>query len=107
MINEKTYTADEICELLNISKFTFQHWYDLQSKQIRDGLITEKYLPEPIRLEGMRGKPRRWTDKMVNTLRKYKEGIVIGRNGIYGVYTNPNYKNTKKYKNPVSSIDNE
>ena len=107
MSNEKMYTADEICAELNISSFTLQHWYNLQSVQIKDGLITEKYLPEPIRVQTMRGKPRRWTEEMLNELRKYKEGIVIGRNGIYGIYTNPNYKETKKYKNPVESIDNE
>jgi len=101
MVNEKMYSATDVCAELNISRFTLTHWYDLQSNLLRDGMITEKYLPEPVRLTNERGKPRRWTQEMVDALRKYQENIVVGRNGIYGMYTNPNHLSTRKYQKHV------
>ena len=87
-----------------MSWFTLTHWYDLQTKLLRDGMITETYLPEPIRLTQERGKPRRWTQTMLDALREYQKNIVVGRNGIYGMYTNPDHLSAKMRKN---SVDNE
>lgn len=98
MVDEKMYSVNEICAELNISIFTLSHWYDLQQAQIKEGLIDKPYLPEPLRLSDQRGKPRRWTESMVEELRKYQSNIVVGRNGIYGAYSNPNHKNTRKYQ---------
>lgn len=98
MVNEKVYSVSELCEELHISNWTLIHWYDLQQLQMKEGLIDKPYLPEPLRLSDQRGKPRRWTESMVEALRQYQKNIVVGRNGIYGAYSNPNHKNTKKYQ---------
>ena len=103
MSNEKKYSVTQICEELNISVFTLRHWYDLQTKQIKDGLIEKPYLPEPNRDLTMKGRPRYWTKSQLNELKKYQSSITYGRNGIYGVYSNPNHKETKKYKNSLTS----
>lgn len=103
MKNEKKYSVNEICEALNISTFTLRHWYDLQMKQIKDGLIEKEYLPSPERDVTMKGRPRYWTDKQLKQLKEYQSSITYGRNGIYGVYSNPNHKETKKYKNSLTT----
>ena len=103
MKNEKKYSVNEICELLNISAFTLRHWYDLQTKQIKDGLIEKEYLPTPERDMTMKGRPRYWTEKQLRELKDYQASITYGRNGIYGVYSNPNHKETKKYKNSLTN----
>lgn len=99
MKKEKLYNLHEICEYLKISSWTLLHWYDLQKKQIKDGLITEEYLPQPIRLQDVKGRPKMWTQTMADKLQKYQSNIIMGRNGIYGAYSNPNHKSTRKYKN--------
>ena len=98
MKNEKTYNIHEICEYLNISSWTLLHWYDLEKKQLKDGLITEKYLPIPIRQTNVKGRPKLWTQKMADQLKAYQSNIITGRNGIYGAYSNPNHKTTRKYQ---------
>ena len=103
MSENKTYSQTELCEELNISTHTLTHWYSLEAVQLKEGLITEKYLPEPIRISDRRGKPRVWTQEMVDALRTYQSKIVTGRNGIYGAYSNPNHKNTRKYQKMVDA----
>lgn len=102
----KKYRANDVCEALNISNHTLRHWYLLERKQIVAGLIKDNYLPQPLIDSTMRGKPRIWTCEMVNELRHYKENIVLGRNGIYGAYSNPNHFSTNKYKKSVEVVDN-
>ena len=101
MSNEKEYRVHDVCVALDISFYTLSNWYRYQSKQLQEGVISEKYLPEPIRLDDIKGKPRVWTQKMVDELKVYQENIVMGRNGIYGKYSNPLYYNTKKYKKTI------
>lgn len=101
MSNEKKYRVYELCEALGISFYTLSNWYRYQSKRLEAGEVTEKYLPEPIRLEDIKGKPRIWTETMLEELREYQKNIVTGRNGIYGKYSNPLYYNTKKYKKTI------
>lgn len=101
------YSAYEICKELNITIYTLSNWYRWEKKQIKEGLVEQAYLPEPIRIPNVKGKPRRWDSNMLKQLKKYKEHIVIGRNGVYGVYSNPLYKETKKYKKSVESVANE
>jgi len=98
MNNTKNYRADDVCEALGISIFTLTNWYRWQRKDIKAGEISEPYLPEPTRDSTQKGKPRVWTENDVKELANFKKHIVAGRNGIYGKYTNPCYKNTKKYK---------
>lgn len=107
MSNEKLYSADEICKELNITIYTLSNWYRYQRKQLKEGLVKEPYLPEPITLPNVKGKPRRWTLSMVKQLKDYKKHIVMGRNGVYGIYSNPLYKETKKYKKSIENIDKE
>ena len=88
----------EVCERLGISIFTLKKWYTWENKRLESGEVTERYLPVPEKAVNQRGCPNMWTEEMVEQLRKHKEGVVVGRNGIYGKFTNPEHKNTKKYK---------
>lgn len=103
MNNDKKYSVTEICEILNISAFTLRHWYDLQTKQKNDGLIETDYLPIPNRDTTMKGRPRYWTGEQLQKLQEYQSSITYGRNGIYGAYSNPNHKETKKYKKSLTN----
>jgi transposase-like protein len=91
MSNEKKYSIIEVCEEIGISIHTLKKWYQWQSYELKDGSITEPYLPIPERLAGFRGRPQMWTKKQVEQLRKHKESIVMGRNGKWGRYSNPLY----------------
>lgn len=98
MTNTKKYNIHEICEYLNISSWTLLHWYDLEKKQLKDGLIDKPYLPVPERLTNVKGRPKMWTQEMADALKEYQSNIIMGRNGIYGVYSNPNHYTTRKYQ---------
>lgn len=98
MAKKKMYNVNELCEALEISYFTLTNWYKWENKRLKSGEVTEHYLPEPYRMKGQRGNPRAWDTKMLKALKKYKSSIVIGRNGIFGEYTNPVHKQTRKYK---------
>lgn len=95
MSKQKTYSANEVCEELNISNWTLSNWYRWENKRVQRGTC-KPYLPKPEKRADLKGKPRFWTQKQLDELRKYKESIVLGRNGIYGEYSNPNY--VKKVK---------
>lgn len=105
MNNEKLYTENEICEILNISHWTLKSWYLWESRDIKKG--GERYLPVPYRLSGMKGRPKRWDKKMVDALVKYQENIIRGRNGIHGIYSNPDHFETKNYKKSIENTCNE
>lgn len=107
MNETKLYSSDEVCKILGVSSFTLSNWYNWESKQLKEGLVTEKYLPQPVKLEHQKGKPRRWTEAMVEKLKEYKQNIVIGRNGIYGMYSNPNHSETIKYKKSEKTVEGE
>ena len=101
MTNEKIYRADEICKKLGISSWTLSNWYRYESKQLKSGEITEHYLPIPERIMSEKGKPRVWTAEMLKQLKDYQSKVVVGRLGVYGKYSNPNYFNTRKYKKSI------
>lgn len=105
MNDEKMYSADEVCKALKVSSWTLSNWYRWEQKRVDAG--EENRLPKPIKLEHTKGKPRRWTKEMIEQLKDFKKSLVTGRNGIYGVYTNPYHKETKKYKKSVGIIENE
>lgn len=107
MSNEKLYSADEVCKELNITIYTLSNWYRWQTKQLESGNAKEPYLPEPIRIPNVKGRPRRWDKAMLTQLKEFKKNIVVGRNGVYGVYSNPLYKETKKYKKSIENVDTE
>lgn len=103
MVNEKLYSATEICEELKISIWTLSNWYTWERKQLADKIVAQRYLPQPVRLNNQKGKPRRWSAEMLEQLRVYQKSIVTGRLGSYGAYSNPYHKETKKYKNSLQS----
>jgi hypothetical protein len=107
MQTEKLYNASQVCERLGITIYTLTNWYNWEKKGLRDGLVKEPYLPEPLRMTNVKGKPRMWTETMVEGLTEYQKGIVTGRNGSYGIYSNPYYKETKKYKKSLETVDKE
>ena len=45
--------------------------------------------------------------KYWRNLKEFKKNIVVGRNGVYGMYSNPLYKETKKYKKSIENVDKE
>lgn len=92
------YDANETAEKLGISIWTLKSWYMWENKRLKNGEIKKRYLPQPKRIENKKGRPRIWDEKMIERLKKYKDKIIIGRNGVYGEYTNPLHKETKKYK---------
>lgn len=88
MNNETLYSKKTVCEMLEITTFTIENWYRWEQKELQNGEITERYLPIPIKLQNVKGRPLQWTMDMIEILMKYKESIVHGRNGKYGKYTN-------------------
>lgn len=92
MSNEKMYLIDEVCEKLNISTHTLQKWYQWERYELKDGVVTENYLPIPNKLTDRRGKPKVWSEKQLKELQKFKNEMVMGRNGRYGKYSNPLHK---------------
>lgn len=100
------YNNYEVAEKLGISIYTLKNWYKWQRKRLREGLVSEPYLPEPDVDAHAKGSPRLWDDKMIEQLITYKNSIVIGRNGIYGKYSNPYHKDTKKYKEQMEGKNN-
>lgn len=101
------YSAIEICEKLNISTWTLANWYRWERKLLNEGKIEESYLPEPYVITNKKGKPRRWTESMYEELLMYKSKIVIGRNGIYGKYSNPLHEQTRKFKKSEETVETE
>lgn len=96
------YNAQEICKKLKISIYTLRNWYYWERKKISEGIIDKEYLPKPKICENTKGRPRVWDEKMLDELKYYQKGIVTGRNGVNGVYSNPYHKKTKKYQEEVS-----
>lgn len=95
---EGFYTTQEICEQLGITSYTLTNWYSWEKKRLAEGDVDEPYLPVPHRMYDLKGRPRMWDIQMLNQLKEYQAGIIVGRNGIYGKYSNPYHKETKKYK---------
>jgi hypothetical protein len=95
---EGFYTTKELCEELGITTYTLTNWYSWEKKRLAEGDIDEPYLPQPYRMYDLKGRPRMWDTDMLYKLKLYKSQIIVGRNGIYGKYSNPYHKETKKYK---------
>ena len=92
MSNVKKFNYDETAAALNVSRHTLKTWYLWESRLLREGSITEHYLPIPSVETGMRGNPRYFTSADIKALKKYQSTIVVGRKGKYGRFSNPNHK---------------
>ena len=101
------YNIYEVCEQIGVSTYTIKNWYRWENKLIKQGKIKERYLPRPEVQEHTKGSPRMWTNEMIEKLKDFKSNIVIGRNGIYGEFSNPTHKQTKKYKKQMEEKANE
>jgi|GEM_PF-2451251 transposase len=88
MADEYLYSKKDVCEMLGISYFTIENWYRWERKEISNGNVQEAYLPRPKKLDNVKGRPLRWSGKMIEELRDYQKKLVRGRNGRYGKYTN-------------------
>ena len=88
-MENELYSGNDVCRMLGISAFTLDNWYMWEAKEIRNGEVTERYLPIPLKDKRLKGCPRRWTFEMVVQLMEFQGNIVRGRNGKYGKYTNP------------------
>lgn len=106
MSNTQMYRADEICKELNISNWTLMNWYRWEKKLLNSGEVEVPYLPVPERVTCEKGQPRIWTSEQLEQLKDFKKHIIVGRNGSFGKYSNPNHFNTKKYKKSIEVIDN-
>lgn len=83
------YKADEVCRKLGITIWTLTNWYQWERISLEDGSLTERVLPIPEKLEGVKGKPRVWNDDQLDALRYFQSQIVKGRNGVMAKVTNP------------------
>mgnify|MGYP002623803921 CR=1 FL=1 len=100
------YNLNQLCDKLDVSIWTIRNWYSWEKQLLKEGKITEPYLPQPKKFEDVQGKPRMWTDDAIAELKKYKDNIVIGRNGVYGKYTNPEHTQAKKYHKTLEREEN-
>ena len=103
---EGYYNLNQLCEKIDVSIWTIRNWYSWERRLLNEGKITEPYLPQPKKFEDVKGKPRMWTESDVVELTKYKDNMVTGRNGVYGQFTNPEHKETKKYQNLLAQEEN-
>lgn len=92
MVDEKMFNFDEVAAKLKISKYTLRTWYTWESKLLREGSVKEHYLPIPYRATNERGVPKYFTKADIEKLAQFKANMVVGRNGIYGKFSNPNHK---------------
>ena len=88
----------EVSQELGISIYTLKNWYIWERKLLAEGAITEPYLPQPIKMVEQKGKPNMWEDNMIPALKEYQKQMVVGCKGVYGKYSNPYHKQTKKYQ---------
>ena len=88
MFDEFNFSKKDVCERLGISIYTLEAWYRWERMELIDDDSKKPYLPQPVKMENMKGRPQRWSLSMINILRDYQSGIIRGRNGIYGKYTN-------------------
>ena len=82
------FTKIDVCNMLEISTFTLNNWYRWERKELASESCVKPYLPVPKQDMNAKGKPLKWSMKMVEQLRDYKNNMVMGRNGKYGKYTN-------------------
>ena len=92
------YNLYEVCEQLGVSTYTVKNWYMWENRLIKQQKIKKRYLPQPKKQKHTKGSPNMCDDKMIEQLKEFKANIVTGRNGIYGEFSNPYHKQTKKYK---------
>lgn len=92
MSNEKKFNYDQAAMELNISRHTLKTWYIWEARQLKEGSITEHYLPRPHIDTGKRGNPRYFTARDIRDLKKFQSTIVVGRKGKFGRFSNPNHK---------------
>ena len=90
-MEKRYYSRNEVSQMLGISDFTLDNWYMWEAKELKSGEVEERYLPVPEKDRTKKGCPRRWTFEMVKDLMEFQSGIVRGRNGRYGKYTNPSW----------------
>ena len=95
-MQDKMYNATELCEELGITLYALANWYRWEKYQIRDGIVEKPYLPAPGKLKNVKGRPKVWSYSMVLQLKKYQAGIIMGRNGKYGMYTNSRHNKANK-----------
>ena len=88
MNEECIYSKRDVCAFLGISTFTLEAWYRWERKEMQSEKVQDYYLPQPVKMKNEKGKPLRWSFAMINLLKDYQAGIIRGRNGIYGKYTN-------------------
>ena len=100
------YDRQQAAQKIGISTWTLRTWYLWQSRRLRDGAIDKPYLPEPQVIPNRKGNPKGWTDEMIKELKKYKDSIVVGRNGVFGDLSNPLHKETKRYKKEQEEKNN-
>lgn len=92
------YDLNQTAEKVGMSPHTITTWYRWEHKDLKYGKVSENYLPVPIKLKGVQGTPRRWTDQMIAQLKVHKRKMSRGRNGIYGEYSNPLYRKKETTK---------
>lgn len=92
------FTKPQVAEQLGVSIHTLTKWYEWESKLLKDGKITERYLPIPTKDYTKKGSPNTFSEEQIEQLKTYQSSIVHGRNGVYGGYSNPLHTQTKKYK---------
>ena len=89
------HNANEVCKQLGITIWTLTNWYQWQRISLKDGTLDEPILPEPIKEEGVKGKPRMWSDEQIEELREFQKQIVRGRNAIMAKVPNPKSRRAK------------
>jgi hypothetical protein len=89
------FKASEVCNRLGITTWTLTNWYQWERISLEDGSLSARCLPVPIKAEGVKGKPRMWTENQIEELRAFQNNIVKGRNGIMARVTNPKSRHAK------------
>ena len=86
------YNVNEVAQKIGKSVHTVKNWYRCEREQLKDGSISETYLPQPQRMEHLLGKPLMWSDEDIEKLIEHRDSIKFGRYGVLGKYTNPDNK---------------
>lgn len=88
------FTKEEVCVAVGVSLQTINNWYRFKRENPDDEYA--KILPEPITLNVRRQKV--WTQKDIDTLKRFKETKPKGRSGVMGSVTQRYQKNVKSDK---------
>ncbi len=91
---KKEFKIEEVAVALDISTGTLNRWYKFKRSNPKHEL--SRQLPDPQKIQTLRGWARVWNKEDINTLKNFRDSVTKGRDGLMGKYDGKGTKNAKK-----------